>query len=124
MALHTAVLQYIYMPAGESGEESPSDAPVRKKRGSSGLPHGVIQVKRRFQARAPFKADPDGATKATLRSLGCFSTPEEAAAAVAAAEAKIAAGESPWEAPVRTNKYKRNEVRTRPLTSCVCIPNV
>ena len=75
------------MPAGESGEESPSDAPVRKKRGSSGLPHGVIQVKRRFQARAPFKAD--GATKATLRSLGCFTTPEEAAAAVAAAEAKI-----------------------------------
>ena len=51
---------YCNMPAGESGEESPSDAPVRKKRGSSGLPHGVIQVKRRFQARAPFKAD--GAT--------------------------------------------------------------
>ena len=43
------------------------------------------------------------------RGVGTFATPEQAAAAVEAAEAQLKQGISPWAAPIRVNKFKRGE---------------
>ena len=92
-----------------------------KKKGSKGMPKGVIEVLSRrkdeppsYQAR--LNVVPEGmppGTKKKPRGLGTFKTKEEAAAKVAAAEAQLAAGICPWAEEARKNKHKRGEVRSR-----------
>ena len=92
-----------------------------KTKGSKGLPKGVIEVPSRkpgappkYQARVNVvPADMPPGTKKKPRGLGLFTTVNEAASAVATAEAKLKAGVSPWAQEQRKNKHKRNEVRLR-----------
>ncbi len=63
----------------------------------------------KYQARVGYK--PSGESRVKQRALGVFDTIDGAAAAVAAAEAKLANGVSPWEEPERKHKHKRGEVR-------------
>jgi hypothetical protein len=78
----------------------------RKSRGSNNFGKGVIRVPQRGG-----KPDRYGARAGpSQRSVGTFASPEEAAAAAAEAEAKLAAGISPWDDEQRTNKHKRGEV--------------
>ena len=78
----------------------------RRKRGSNDFGKGVIRVPQRGG-----KPDRYGARAGPAqRSVGTFDTPEEAEAVAAEAEAKIAAGISPWDGKQRTNKHKRGEV--------------
>ena len=116
-------------------ENAAAEATVQQpKKGGKGLPKGVSPVQGRragapvkYQARVAYK--PDGESKVKQRGLGTFDTIEEAAAAVADAEAKLAAGMSPWDGPQRTNKHARGEVRsllaahhTRSSHKCQCSP--
>ena len=73
--------------------------------GSISFGKGVIRVPQRGG-----KPDRYGARAGPQqRSVGTFAKPEEAAAAAAEAEAKLAAGISPWAEEQRTNKHKRGE---------------
>ena len=97
-------------PVAVVDEEQPATAaekPQRKPRGSNSFGKGVIRVPQRGG-----KPDRYGARAGpNQRSVGTFASPEEAAAAAAEAEAKIAAGMSPWDdKQQRTNKHKRGEV--------------
>ena len=97
-----------------------------KKKGSKGMPKGVIEVLSRkkdeppsYQAR--LNVVPEGmppGTKKKPRGLGTFKTKEEAAAKVAAAEAQLAAGICPWTEEARKNKHKRGEVHSRSSEPC------
>ena len=80
---------------------------------SNSFGKGVIRVPQRGG-----KPDRFGARAGpSQRSVGTFATPEEAATAAAEAEAKLAAGVSPWDEEQRANKHKRGEVRHSGLAS-------
>ena len=57
------------------------------------------------------------------RGIGCFSTPEQAGAAVDAAEAALKQGISPWAGPTRVNKHKRGETPV-PAAKKPLVPSV
>ena len=75
------------------------------------LPKGVTMVGKHFQPRLYYKADGDAAKK--YHSLGLFSSADEAAAKIAAAEQIMAAGgERYWEKAKEKEKdrCKRGQV--------------
>ena len=90
--------------------------PAKNKRGSSGLPRGVIKTTSgKFQGRVNYK--PGGVKRGSLRGVGTFDTAEDAGRAVADAEAKleVEGPEAVWTELARANQHKRGEVR--PATS-------
>ena len=94
--------------------------PAKNKRGSSGLPRGVIKTNSgKFQGRVNYK--PGGVKRGSLRGVGTFDTAEDAGRAVADAEAKleVEGPEAVWTELARANQHKRGEVR--PATS-TCPP--
>lgn len=105
----------------QAAETADIKGPTRK-RGVSGNPRGVSGPNKsgKYVARASFKTDPRG--KAQQRAIGSFETKEEAAAAVIAKEAELAAGSIPWDVYARINQHKRGEVSVvhASATSC-CI---
>ena len=86
----TAAVPAAAEPVAETAPERP---PARR---CSGLPRGVGLVKKsgKYQGRVYDSLD----TK-KQRGIGCFSTPEQAGAAVDAAEAALKQGISPWAGP-------------------------
>ena len=105
---------FIYMAAdalegdGRGEAEPVPAAAARTKRGSSGLPRGVTKSGIKFQGQASWK--PAGHSKSEQRSVGRFATAEEAAEAVAAAEAVLAAGGDPWNGKEKLQRqHKRGE---------------
>ena len=90
-------------PALETATETTPAPPARR---CSELPKGVGRVVKsgKYQGKVYDTLD----TK-KQRGVGTFATPEQAAAAVEAAEAQLKQGISPWAAPTRVNKYKRGE---------------
>ena len=84
------------------------------------LPRGVGLVKKsgKYQGRVYDSLD----TK-KQRGIGCFSTPEQAGAAVDAAEAALKQGISPWAGPTRVNKHKRGETPV-PAAKKPLVPSV
>ena len=80
--------------------------PLKKARGSSGLPRGVSKTTSgKFQARAPYT--PPGGTRAQQRNVGTFETVEEAEQAAAVAKANP----NYWTEAARKNEHKRGQVR-------------
>ena len=106
--------------AEEHGAQPTAQEEPPKKKGSKGLPKGVIEVPNRkkgappsYQARVNVvPAGMPPGTKKKPRGLGTFATEEEAGARVAAAEAQLKAGICPWAEEERKNKHKRGEVRS------------
>ena len=98
-------------------ETAPEPPPARR---CSGLPRGVGLVKKsgKYQGRVYDSLD----TK-KQRGIGCFSTPEQAGAAVDAAEAALKQGISPWAGPTRVNKHKRGEAPV-PAAKKPLVPSV
>ena len=64
--------------------------------------------------RAAFRTSPQAQCSAVQRSVGLFSTKEEAAEAVLAAERMLDAGVNPWPKDARKNKHKRGEAPAVP----------
>ncbi len=93
------------MPAATEpiAETAPEPPPARR---CSGLPKGVGLVKKsgKYQGRVY-----DSLDMKKQRGIGCYSTLEQAGAAVEAAEAALKQGISPWAEPTRVNKHKRGE---------------
>ena len=87
-------------------ETATETTPAPPARRCSGLPHGVKAVKKsgKYQGQVYDTLD----TK-RQRGVGTFATPEQAAAAVEAAEAQLKQGISPWAGPTRVNNFKRGE---------------
>ena len=78
------------MTAATAAGTAADGPPAKKKRGSSGLPRGVIRTgstKSKFQGRINYK--PPGSGRGRQRAIGTFDTAEEAGLAVAEAEAKL-----------------------------------
>ena len=105
------------MTAATAAGTAADGPPAKKKRGSSGLPRGVIRTgstKSKFQGRINYK--PPGSGRGRQRAIGTFDTAEEAGLAVAEAEAKLKeqGPEAVWPEPARTNEHKRGEVRPMP----------
>ena len=106
----------------DSGEE---EKPKRKKKGETGLPTGVhLLPSGRFQGRVSYL--PSGATKKEQRGVGTYDTAAEAAEAIAAVEARLAAGEDPWDGKEVQKRCHRGEVRsqhahTRRTLICLCV---
>ena len=98
-------------------ETAPEPPPARR---CSGLQRGVGLVKKsgKYQGRVYDSLD----TK-KQRGIGCFSTPEQAGAAVDAAEAALKQGISPWAGPTRVNKHKRGEAPV-PAAKKPLVPSV
>ena len=86
---------------------------ARGRPAGKGLPTGVtgpMPKGGKYQARVTYK--PAGISQ---RPLGLFATPEEAAAAIAAALVALEAGSDPWDGqPMKKRKHKRGEVRSAP----------
>ena len=87
-------------------ETAPETTPTPPARRCSGLPHGVKFVKKsgKYQGQVY-----DTLESKKQRGVGTFATPEQAAAAVEAAEAQLKQGISPWAGPTRVNNFKRGE---------------
>ena len=105
------------MTAATAAGTAADGPPAKKKRGSSGLPRGVIRTgstKIKFQGRINYK--PPDSSRGQLRGIGTFDTAEEAGLAVAEAEEKLKeqGPEAVWPEPARTNEHKRGEVRPMP----------
>ena len=105
------------MTAATAAGTAADGPPAKKKRGSSGLPRGVIRTgstKSKFQGRINYK--PPDLGRGQQRAIGTFDTAEEAGLAVAEAEAKLKeqGPEAVWPEPARTNEHKRGEVRPMP----------
>ena len=64
--------------------------------------------------RAAFRTSPQAQCSAVWASMGLFSTKEEAAEAVLAAERMLDAGVNPWPKDARKNKHKRGEAPAVP----------
>ena len=78
------------MTAATAAGTAADGPPAKKKRGSSGLPRGVIRTgsaKIKFQGRINYKPPDSG--RGRQRAIGTFDTAEEAGLAVAEAEAKL-----------------------------------
>ena len=105
------------MTAATAAGTAADGPPAKKKRGSSGLPRGVIRTGStniKFQGRINYKPPDSG--RGRQRAIGTFDTAEEAGLAVAEAEAKLKeqGPEAVWPEPARTNEHKRGEVRPMP----------
>ena len=78
------------MTAATAAGTAADGPPAKTKRGSSGLPRGVIRTgstKIKFQGRINYKPPDSG--RGRQRAIGTFDTAEEAGLAVAEAEAKL-----------------------------------
>ena len=70
----------------------------------------MVSTKRAGSSRAVYYL-PSGAVKKKQRGIGTYDTAAEAAEAIAAAEAKLAAGEDPWDGKEVQERCHRGEVR-------------
>ena len=94
-----------------AADQEPSSSQKRAQRGSSGLPSGISKRGKKFQARLCYV--PTGGTKKELRGVGTFVTVEEAVAALAEAQRKLAEGGAAavWQTEKET-RAARGSVRT------------
>ena len=94
-----------------AADQEPSSSQKRAQRGSSGLPSGISKRGKKFQARLCYV--PTGGTKKELRGVGTFVTVEEAVAALAEAQRKLAKGGAAavWQTEKET-RAARGSVRT------------
>ena len=84
------------------------------------LPKGVGRIQKMGKFTGSYQARVyDSLETKKQRGLGSFQTAELASAAVAAAEAQLKEGVSPWSKPKRTNKYKRGEAPLPPAKKLV-----
>ena len=98
-----------------AADQEPSSSQKRAQRGSSGLPSGISKRGKKFQARLCYV--PTGGTKKELRGVGTFVTVEEAVAALAEAQRKLAEGGAAavWQTDKET-RAARGSVRMHATT--------